>query len=982
MPPTARITFTLAAALVALIFVLAACESPTPTPTPPPSPTPTPEPTPEPTALERLAWFDAPTDVPHWIAWSALRRMAIDDEPVSQQVASLEWVIDGITAEEAGALDDLSWLLRENPDIADTVLDLPWMATNGVITSDDRRALRAIRATADADAEFGAELAAYGWLPDGATTDEADALETIGEIVAPGFTTQTATGIGAMRLDRSDGGAPPLISPGRLEFALSLSQFSWMQDDVTSPESEFISNLSEFTETVGSHHAGAVDTIASYDWIQDGIATDEPDSLLRYGPLFEAAGEEDGDVLEIILEYEWIADNLLSRETRYVGILASLLSASSSDDADIVRTMVSYRWLVGSINPPEYLLLNEFTDLLRVEETEGADYRQDILGFDWLSDEVTTEEVAGFQLLSNSVEYLLPARPDALDSLLAYEWLQDDVREDEVSSIRALGRVIGHYGVDTDDFIGALVARPWLRDGVQENEDRLLDEYSDHLSFERVPDTFVPSRLATYPWLDDGIADIELRFVDSAMNFHREFSPIAPDTANAIIQNSGLDPDSLEDVMYAFWNFREVVAASNSVYDGDLTPEITRLPWLFDGMEHLEGRWLSEYAWLLRELDGANEELARSLLARPWARDGISAHEREWTHQYRRLLEEVPAESRGIALEFADFAWFQEQIDFVAAGIMGRVARLALNNEPLIIDQDWFGAGISESDGILLIALLDAKARSKYQYEDLLEENHIAQRTVTLPLAGDVGLYVVRHTEFPDDDPTLDLMEQVIVHLEEFMGVPFPRDPSIILIMEASTRAGETPQFGVAYAHSSHIVAVPPRHNPGFHLAVFHEMAHLYWGGHTGAPGWWTEGTAGFLPDIARDALGHESLEERHHQLLWDTRNGCWHQSVTTISRFYHLQKTQPQVARDRGICIYALGEIFLMEMYLLLGRDATSAAMRQIYVDARDSDWLNPITDQQIYDAFRANTPDEKFDDFRKLFLRLHGGSRVDLSE
>ncbi|MCY4575376.1 MAG: hypothetical protein OXC55_02020 [Chloroflexi bacterium] len=865
MPPTARITFTLAAALAALIFVLAACESPTPTPTPPPSPTPTPEPTPEPTAVERLAWFDAPTDVPHWIAWGALRRMAIDDEPLSQQIASLEWVIDGITAEEAGALDDLSWLLRENPDIAVTALNLPWMATNGDITPDDRRAIRAIRATADADAEFGAELAAYGWLPDGATTDEADALETLGEIVAPGFINQTATGIGAMRLDRSDGGALPSISPGRLEFALSLSQFSWMQDDVTSPESEFIANLSEFTETVGSHHAGAVNTIASYDWIQD---------------------------------------------------------------------------------------------------------------------EVTTEEIAGFQLLSNSLEYLLPERPDALDTVLAYEWLRDDIRVEEFDSIRALGRVIKQYGADTDEFIGALVARPWLRDGVQENEDRLLDEYNIHLSYERVPNTFVPSRLATYPWLDDGIADIELMFIDSAMNFYREFSPIAPETANAIIQNSGLDPDSLEDVMYAFWNFRRVFDVSDSVYDGDLTSDIARLPWLFDGLEGVEGWWLYEYAWLLRELDGENEELARSLLARPWARDGISAHEREWTHQYRRLLEETNEKNREDALKFADLAWFQEQIGFLAAGVMGRLASAAFHNESVVLEEDWPADGISESDLVLLIALLDAQARSEHQYRDLLEQNHIAQRTVTLPLAGDVELYVVRHTEFPDDDPTLNLMEQIMVQLEEFIGVPYPRNPSITLIIEPSTRAGETPQFGVAYAHLSHVLISAPRHNPGFHLAIFHEMSHMYWGGYTRAPVWWNEGAAGFLPDIARDALGHETLEERHNQLLWDTRNDCWHRGVANISEYYHLQETQPLVAQDRGVCVYAFGELFLMEMYLLLGRDATSAAMRQLYLDAQDSHWFDEVTDQRIYDAFRANTPDEKFDDFRKLFLRLHGGSRVDLSE
>ncbi len=983
MPATARITFTLAAALAALILVLTACERSTPTPTtPPPSPTPTPEPTPEPTALEHLAWFDAPTDVPHWVAWSALRRMAIDDGPLSQQIASLEWVVDGITAEEAGALDDLSWLLRENPDIADTVLELPWMATNGVITPDGRRAIRTIRAAADADAEFGAELAAYGWLPDGATTDEADVLETLGEIVAPGFTNQTATGIGAMRLDRSDGGAPPSISPGRLEFALSLSQFSWMQDDVTSPESEFIANLSEFTETVGSHHADAVDTIASYDWVQDGIATDEPDSLLRYGPLFEAAGEEDGDVLQIILEYEWVADNLLSAETRYVGRLASLLNASSADDADEIRTMVSYRWLAGSINPLEYVLLNEFTDLLRVEETEGAEYRQDILGFDWLSDEVTTEEIAGFQLLSNSVEYLLPDRPDALDSLLAYEWLQDDVRGDEVSSTRALGRVIGHYGVDTDDFIGALVARPWLLDGVQENEDRLLDEYNDYLSYERLPDTTVPSRLATYPWLDDGIADIELRFINSAMNFHREFSPIAPETANAIIQNSGLDPDSLEDDMVALGYFRWVVAVSDSVYDGDLTHNILSLPLLFDGVSRIEGWWLHDYATLLAELNGEEQDFARSILQRPWVLDGISGEEREWTHQYHRLLNQSQPDARQIALRLASHARFHDSIDHFDASLIGRLARTGLLQTPEIEGQDWFLDGFSDEDLILLMAYDDARGRSPNQFQDLLQEIHIADRTIELPLSGQVDLYVVRHSEFPQDDPILDLMEQMSIYLEEFMGVSFPLDIALILMIEPSVEDGRSPRYAITASYGSHIIMVPPRHNRDAHLAVFHEMAHLYWGSHTGAPGWWIEGAAGFLPDYTRHQLGQEDIEIRRQNLLSDTRRECWNQGIPNITVFYRLQRTDPLRARDRNICTYALGEIFFVEMYLLLGRDATSAAMRQLYVDARDSGWLDPITDQRIYNAFRANTPDDKFDEFRKLFLRLHGGANVDLSE
>ncbi len=938
------ILFLLAVSLIPLAF---ACEAfaptPSPTPTPPPISTPTPEPTPESTAVERLAWFDARPDTAHWIAWNALRRMAIDDEPLTQQIASLGWVADGITAEEAGALDDVSWLLREHPAIADTALSLPWMATSGVIAPDDRRALRAIRAAASTDENLGATLAGYGWLTDGLSQDEAEALETLGEIVSPGFITQTATGIGAIRLDRAGIGTPSSISPRQLQLAASFSQLPWMQDDVTSLETVFIANLIELTETAGSIHADAADTILSYGWVQDGVELYEPRLLLPYGPLFKAAGVEDADILPIMLEYEWIADGLRSDEARSISRLTSLLGASSSDDADITRTMVSYQWLTDSIDGSEYTLLDEFPYLLRLEESAGTGHRQTILEYDWLADNITPEETVAFGTLTTITE---------------------------------------QYDDKTDDFITVLIASPWLRDEVQEKENRLLDEYDRYLTYGRVPNATVPSRLATYAWLNDGVSDIEFEYVLAALNLLRDVSPTAPETVAAVIENSSADPTSLEDVMTAFGGFRDVINVSNSMYEGGLTRDVTGMPWLLDGIEPLEGWWFSEYTWLLRELDGENEELARSLLSRPWARDGISADEREWTHQYRRLLEETTGMNRENALKLADLPWFQEQIDFLAAGIIGRLAFAALHNRSLVIEDEWPDDGISESDLVLLLALFDARARSEYEYRDLQEQSNIARRTLKLPLAGDVELYVVRHTPFPDDDPTLDLMEQIIVHLEEFMGVAFPRNPSITLIIEPSTRAGETPQFGVAHAALSHAVISAPRHNPDFHLAVFHEMSHMYWGGYTRAPIWWNEGAAGFLPDYARDALGHESLSIRRSNLLEDTKRECWDRGIDNISDYYHAQKVNSIFAADRGICVYAFGELFLMEMYLLLGHDATSTAMRQLYLDARDSHWFNEVTDQKIYDAFRANTPEDKVEDFRKLFLRLHGGARVDLSE
>ena len=708
----------IAASIIVLAF---ACERPTPSPTstPLPTSTPTPEPTPEPTAIERLAWFDARPDTAHWIAWNALRRMAVDDEPLTQQIASLDWVVDGITAEEAGALDDVSWLLRENLAIADTALSLPWMATNGVIALDDRRALRVIRAAASTDENLGAVLAEYEWLTDGLTQDEAEALETIGEIVTPGFTTQTATGIGAIRLDRAGIGTPPSVSRRQLQLATSFSQLPWMQDDVTSLETVFIANLSELTGTAGSLHADAADTILSYDWVQDGVELYEPRLLLPYATLFEAAGVEDVDILPIMLEYEWTADGLRSNEARSIRSLASLLRSSSLDDAGIVRTMVNYQWLADSIDGSEYALLDEFAYLLRLEDSTGAGHRQTILGYDWLADDITLEETVAFRLTANFIGSLSLEQPEALGSLLTYEWLRDDIREDELRPIRTLTTIAEQYDDNTDEFVTALITSPWLRDEVQEKENQLLDEYESYLVYGRVPGTIVSSRLATYSWLDDGISDIEFEYVLAALDLLRDVSPTAPETITAVIGNSSADPASLEDVMTAFQGLRYVVNVSDSVYGGDLARDVTGIPWLLDGIEPLEGWWLLEYAWLLRELDGENEELARSLLSRPWARDGISPDEREWTHQYRRLLEETTGINRENAFRFADLPWFQEQIDFLAAGIMGRLAFAALHNRSLVIEDEWPDDGISESDLVLLLALLDARARSEYQYRDL-----------------------------------------------------------------------------------------------------------------------------------------------------------------------------------------------------------------------------------------------------------------------
>ena len=998
MIPARHIPWGIAALVAALILLLTACESPTPTPapTPPPSPTPTPEPTPEPTAVERLAWFDAPTDAPHWVAWSALRRMAIDDEPLSQQIASLGWVIDGITAEEAGALDDVSWLLRENPDIAVTALNLPWMATNGDITPDDRRALRAIRSAADPDTQLGAALAAYGWLSDGVTTDEADALETLGEIVAPGFTTQTATGIGAMRLDRSDSGAQPSISQGRLEFALSLSQFSWMQDDVTSPESEFIANLSEFTETVGSHHADAVDTIASYDWVQDGIAPDEPDTLDKLVEAISNVDSPDPTFLGEFLRVDWLQDEVGNAEFEAIGAWHEFISATGTIGSPAAQTVWTYDWTRDDVTSTEIAFLRQLTGLTRTIGDFHAESLDIVASYGWIADGIDGTETAFLRRLEPLFEQAGTEDAGALQTVLGYAWITDGVIVAESASVRRISYLFNASSQEDAQAVLTIADYPWLADSADDlNESDALQAFEALLSLQGGQYVAPQETILAFDWVSDGIGNYDDPYeldelwslVETVVLLGKE----RPELMISFVESDWVRDGLSEEERQSLYKVRDVIFQARVLarFAGALPyPVNDELISISFGDEWLQGQFTDSYR---KELGETQRKLLRlvplvrraasALEVAPdfaWLQDGLSLVEMEWLAALDQLFYVI---GQPKALNFAALPWFQDEIDRFNVDIMWSFWP-GLLSSPEIAAQEWFRDGISEHDAILVMALVNARNRSSSQYQNLLRQSNLAQRTLTLPLAGDIELYVVRQTEFPLNDPTLDLMEQITPQLEEFMGVPFPLDAAVILIIEPDIAAGEDPQNGVAYALGAHIEMVAPLYNEGVHLAVFHEMSHLYWGGHTGAPGWWIEGAAGFLPDYTRHQLGQEDIEIRRQNLLSDTRRECWNQGIPNITVFYRLQRTDPLRARDRNICTYALGEIFLVEMYRVLGFDATSAAMRQLYVDARDSGWLDPITDQKIYDAFRANTPDDRFEEFRKLFLRLHGGANVDLSE
>ena len=164
-------------------------------------------------------------------------------------------------------------------------------------------------------------------------------------------------------------------------------------------------------------------------------------------------------------------------------------------------------------------------------------------------------------------------------------------------------------------------------------------------------------------------------------------------------------------------------------------------------------------------------------------------------------------------------------------------------------------------------------------------------------------------------------------------------------------------------------------YNRGFDLTVMHENAHIHRGGHTGAPPSFTEGAAGLLPAYAKEIGGVQFIEDRQGFLLNNIRLYSLDVGVRNFRRMLELKKQDLKEYQARDICNYAFGEFFVMETCHLLGHDATSAAMWELYPEAAATQWTEPISEVGIFQTFMANTqPDEK-DAFREKYDRIHRG-------
>ena len=203
--------------------------------------------------------------------------------------------------------------------------------------------------------------------------------------------------------------------------------------------------------------------------------------------------------------------------------------------------------------------------------------------------------------------------------------------------------------------------------------------------------------------------------------------------------------------------------------DMALAEPLMKLPWLSDGIASGEHASIL-IVRMIAELDTA---LAGRLLELPWITDGITDDEAESLgFIFLRLAEKDAALAREILeMDFVSSATGTLGRDVIF--IIGSLAQRHPDGFRRLIEQPWFVDGLTTEE-VALMAVLPAEPERTAEFDSLIRDGRVLSGSVSLPLAGEVGLFMVRRSPFSFPDNTLHMMEAAVEGMEDVIGVAWP----------------------------------------------------------------------------------------------------------------------------------------------------------------------------------------------------------------
>ena len=446
-------------------------------------------------------------------------------------------------------------------------------------------------------------------------------------------------------------------------------------------------------------------------------------------------------------------------------------------------------------------------------------------------------------------------------SLVSLGWVQDGIDEVEAGAFRWLNNM------NAAEVVESVVALGWVQDGIDNIELKTIE----NLSYIAYEDSVVAASVISQSWVRDGIDDVESGAIRWLTNIK------AVEVASSVLSLSWVQ-DGIDDV--------EVQGIENLSYiaygDAAVASSILSLGWVQDGIAEVEIGLLENLAMLARDTDEALRIVSMPFLTT------IEPPDKAAITSLRRLA----------ALEPEAFA--------------------RLMSYPALRD------GIS-NDTAHIVATLYGVARTNPDLIDVLLDParvSLEQRTVTLPLAGEVVLSIIRAG--PGAARSMDLLERSVRRAEEYMDAPLPTNYVGLLYENAVVGDIAGTNFG------THIAILPKYDvDDGSHDAAYaghinaHEVAHYYWSGNEE---WIDEGAAEFLALVIDGS--------RPDRPMGVARYPCAY--ADSIADLENLDVERGDIEFS---CNYGLGERLFTDLHRALGEERFREGFRALYLASEIED-------------------------------------------
>ena len=588
-----------------------------------------------------------------------------------------------------------------------------------------------------------------------------------------------------------------------------------------------------------------------------------------------------------------------------------------------------------------------------------------------------------------------------------FSWMADGWRREMPRFLRILGEIASH----DIDLARMAVNLPWSADRLTPSDANSLNVLYE-LSLQ---DRELARTMLQLPWVVNGVNDAERAALYNLAVIAAQDPELARTAAGLPWVVDGLDSDG--DEVKALGRLRNISATDTS-----LGRTAMNLPWIADGVADLTGdpsSIASAEVAFLGYLDGiatTDLELAMTAVSLPWF-----GHEYYASRDLYDIVEIDPKLAR-VILSLPRFIDGITQIEEFALSDLLEISRLdidaalysaknvgahagdfdlhfissifdIMNDDPglerwgRLTSQPWFADGLDHEEAALITVLGDGLAAGDIPeitdrtqlFLDFLQTHVTQAKTVSLPLAGEVNIWVFRVTPFPPDEDVPGNIEYTARLLEEFTGLPFPVSDIILLVDGSIDRGG--------YYGSSMILG------QAYLSSVVHETAHYYFSySLIDGPVWLVEGGAEFIVALVKEQMGKESLEQRKADLL-DPRF-VYAYCINTYENLWGLHSVRStDLLEAFEACPYNMGEYFLLEVYKTIGREAMASAIREMserlylpdsesfpYRDDRElREARERVREEEIYRILLKHTPADRQEELRKLYRTLHGGPFVE---